>query len=94
MSEASTAGHGCMDEYLFKSVIYQEQLQGLAGAGLIGLAPSSQYSGSQLFVPTLFKQGAIKHNMFAMYIDSDGTSKIQIGGYDTNKYASDMMHFH
>jgi len=35
-----------MSDYLFKSIVYQEDLQGLAGAGLIGLAPSSQYSGS------------------------------------------------
>jgi len=55
MSETSTVGNGCMENYLFKSVVYQEQLGGLAGAGLIGLAPSNQYSGAQLFIPTLYE---------------------------------------
>lgn len=41
----------------------------------------------QLFVPTLYKEGAIKHNIFSMYIDQNATSKIQIGGYDEEKYA-------
>jgi len=69
LSEESTIGNGCMENYLFKSVVYQEGLGGLAGAGLIGLAPSSQYAGSQLFVPSLFDKGAIKHNMFSLFID-------------------------
>jgi hypothetical protein len=41
MSKESTVGHGCMENYKFKAVTYQEKLGGLAGAGLIGLAPSS-----------------------------------------------------
>ena len=49
MKNDSTKGNGCMEDYLFKAVVYQEDLGGLAGAGLVGLAPSSQYSGSQLF---------------------------------------------
>lgn len=76
-----------MEDYLFKAVVYQEDLGGLAGAGLVGLAPSSQYSGSQLFVPSLYEQGAIKKNMFAMYIDHNDQSKIQMGGYDLKKFA-------
>ena len=72
----STVGHGCMEDFLFMNVIYQELLGGLHGAGLIGLAPSTQYSGSQLFVPSLYKQGAIKQNLFAMFIDNVGQSKI------------------
>lgn len=66
----STVGHGCMEDFLFKNIIYQESLSGLHGAGLIGLAPSSQMAGSQLFVPSLFEAGAIKENLFAMFIDN------------------------
>ena len=55
MKKDSTSGNGCMEDYLFKAVVYQEDLGGLAGAGLVGLAPSSQYSGSQLFVPSLYE---------------------------------------
>lgn len=94
LNEQSTFGHGCMSDYLFKSVVYQEDLGGLASSGLIGLAPSSQYSGSQLFVPSLYKQGAIKQNLFSMFIDSQGQSKIQIGGYDLSKYAQGPMKFY
>jgi len=83
-----------MEDFLFMNVIYQELLGGLHGAGLIGLAPSTQYSGSQLFVPSLYEQGAIKQNLFAMFIDNEGGSKIQMGGYNTEKYASGDMHFH
>jgi len=55
MKKDSTRGNGCMEDYLFKAVVFQEDLGGLAGAGLVGLAPSSQYSGSQLFVPSLYE---------------------------------------
>lgn len=44
-----------MGDYLFKSVIHQNSLEGLAGAGLIGLSPSNQNAGAQLFVPSLYK---------------------------------------
>lgn len=40
-----------------------------------------------MFVPSLYKQGAIKNNMYSMYIDQNGQSKIQIGGYSLEKYA-------
>ena len=76
-----------MEDYHFKSIVYQEDLDGLATAGIIGLAPSSQGTESQLWVPSLYKAGAIKQNIFSMYIDQSATSKIQIGGYDTDKYA-------
>lgn len=87
LSKTSSRGNGCMFDYLFKSVIYQRDLGGLAGSGLVGLAPSAQMSGSQLFVPSLYQQGAIKKNMFSMYIDHNDKSKIQMGGYDLKKYA-------
>jgi len=76
-----------MNAYLFRSVVWQHDLEGLAGAGLIGLSPSNQAAGAQLFVPSLYEQGAIKKNMFSMFIDPNNVSKIQIGGYDLNKYA-------
>ena len=60
LTPTSTVGNGCMQNFRFRDVIYQEALGGLAGAGLVGLAPTTQYSGSQLFVPSLYKQGAIK----------------------------------
>jgi hypothetical protein len=41
-----------------------------------------------MFVPSLYKQGAIKKNMFSIFIDQNGSSKIQIGGYDLKKYAN------
>jgi len=46
LNEESTIGHGCMDNYLFKSVVYQRDLQGLAGAGIIGLSPSAEGMGA------------------------------------------------
>lgn len=58
-----------MSDYTFKTVVWQKDLEGLAGAGLIGLSPSNQHAGAQLFVPSLFEQGAIKKNMFSMFID-------------------------
>lgn len=46
MTKDSVVGNGCMKDYKFKSVIAQKDLGGLHGAGLVGLAPSSQHSGS------------------------------------------------
>jgi hypothetical protein len=84
-------GDGCMTDYKFKTVVYQEQLGGLHTTGLIGLAPSkggtSKDEGAQLFVPSMYEQGAIKKNMFSMFIDQNKVSKIQIGGYNLKKYA-------
>jgi hypothetical protein len=74
-------------------VVNQEALGGLATSGLIGLAPDHPYNDAQLFVPTLYKQGAIKNNMFSMFIDQKGTSKIQYGGYDLQKYAQGPIHW-
>jgi hypothetical protein len=79
-----------MEDYLFKSVVKQSALGGLAGAGLIGLAPYPM-QGAQLFVPSLFEQKAIQHNMFSVFITDDGTSKMQIGGYDLEKYAQSPL---
>ena len=82
-----------MNDFKFRSVVYQEQLEGLAGAGLIGLSPSDM-GGAQLFVPSLYKQGAIKNNMFSMFIDQNDVSKIQLGGYDLKKYACGDIHWY
>ena len=51
----SEEGHGCMDNYLFKNVVAQHDLSGLAAAGIIGLSPSNQDSGAQLFIPSLYE---------------------------------------
>jgi len=59
----------------------------LAGAGIIGLSPSSQGTSAQLFVPSLYEKNAIKNSIFALFIDTNGQLKIQIGGYDLKKYA-------
>ena len=83
-----------MSDYLFKTVVWQKDLEGLAGAGLIGLSPSNQGTNAQLFVPSLFEQGAIKKNMFSMFIDPNEVSKIQIGGYDLKKYAKGPLHWY
>jgi len=80
-------GDGCMADYHFKAVTRQEDLEGLAGAGIIGLSPSSQGTRAQLFVPSLYAKKAIKKSVFALFIDTNGQSKIQIGGYDLKKYA-------
>ena len=88
LAKDSVIGNGCMEDYLFKTVVNQEALGGLWTSGLIGLAPSGGWSGAQLFVPSLYKQGAIKNNMFSMFIDQTSVSKIQYGGYDLKKYAS------
>ena len=40
----STIGNGCMENYKFRDVVYQEYLDGLAGSGLVGLAPTPQGS--------------------------------------------------
>jgi len=41
LNKNSVIGNGCMSDYLFKTVINQRDLDGLAGAGLIGLSPNS-----------------------------------------------------
>ena len=90
----SSIGNGCMEDFKFKSIVYQQDLEGLAGAGLIGLSPQTEGEGAQLFVPSLYRQKAIKRNMFSMFISQDGTSKIQIGGYDLNKYAKGPLRWY
>ena len=94
LNEDNTLENGCMSDYLFRTVVWEKDLEGLAGAGLIGLAPSNQGAGAQLFVPSLYKQGAIKKNMFSMFIDPNETSKIQIGGYDLKKYAKGPINWY
>jgi len=93
LNEDSVIGNGCMADYLFKTVVEQKDLSGLAGAGLIGLSPSNQYSGAQLFVPSLYEQGAIKKNMFSMFIDQTDVSMMQIGGYNLDKYAKGPLNW-
>lgn len=93
LAKDSQLGNGCMANYLFKNVVNQEDLGGLFTSGLIGLAPDHPYNDAQLFVPSLYKQGAIKKNMFSIFIDQDGTSKIQYGGYDLKKYAQGPIHW-
>lgn len=64
-----------MAEYHFKTVVHQEDLKGLKTSGLIGLAPSAgefDPDPAQMFVPTLFEQGAIKENLFAIFISQAG----------------------
>lgn len=63
----------------------------MATAGIVGLAPGAWDPNVQLFVPSLYKQGAIKKNVFSMYIDQNATSKIQIGGFDEEKYAIEPL---
>lgn len=41
LTKNSTVGDGCMENYHFKSVVYQEDLGGMATAGIIGLAPGA-----------------------------------------------------
>ena len=47
-----------------------------------------------MFVPTLYKKGAIDENMFSMFIDQVNGSKMQIGGYDLEKYASGPINWY
>jgi len=42
LSRSSVLGNGCMLDYKFKSIVSQKDLRGLAGAGIIGLSPSSK----------------------------------------------------
>jgi cathepsin D len=51
----SSVGFGCMEDYKFKSIKRQEDLSGLAGSGIVGLAPTDEFSGAQLFVPSLYQ---------------------------------------
>jgi hypothetical protein len=69
----SVVGNGCMEDFLFKTVVKEKDLEGIAASGLIGLAPNGG-DGSQLFVPSLYEQGAIKKNLYAMYIDQSDVS--------------------
>lgn len=55
LTPESTFGNGCMGNFHFRLVHHQEDLQGLAGAGLIGLAPSGIFDDAQLFVPSLYE---------------------------------------
>ena len=36
----SELGDGCMTDYLFKNIVAQKDLKGLATAGIVGLSPS------------------------------------------------------
>jgi len=45
-------------------------------------------------VPSLYAKKAIKKSVFALFIDTNGQSKIQIGGYDLKKYAQGPIHWH
>jgi len=88
------AGDGCMPDFRFKTVVGQRELNGLAGAGIIGLSPTAQDTNAQLFVPTLFHRNAINWNGFAMFMDPNGQSKIQMGGFNLTKYAKGPLHWH
>ena len=95
LNKESVIGNGCMADYLFKTVIKQKDLAGLGSSGIIGLAPSQGWEDAQMFVPSLFKSGAIKKNVFAMFIDqNEGSSTMQIGGYDLKKYARGPLRWH
>lgn len=83
-----------MRNYLFKRVTSQRDLKGLATSGIVGLSPSGQDSGAQLFIPSLYEQGAIRNNMFALYIDNEKHSKIHMGGYDLDRYAIGPLNWH
>lgn len=39
----------------------------------------------------MYEQGAIQHNMFSVYYNSKGGSKIQFGGYNLQKYATGQI---
>jgi hypothetical protein len=76
LTPSSTVGNGCMENYTFMAVTSQQHLSGLATSGIVGLSPSS-WDDAQLFVPSLYQQGAIKKNMFSMYLNpAEGASKI------------------
>jgi len=47
-----------------------------------------------MFVPSLHKQGAIKNNMFSLFIDQSAVSMMQIGGYDLKRYAKGPIKWH
>jgi len=83
-----------MPDFMFKTVVGQRELNGLAGAGIIGLSPTNQDTRAQLFVPTLFHRKAINQNMFAMFINPNGQSKIQMGGHDLKSYARGKLNWH
>ena len=51
----SELGDGCMTDYLFKNIVAQRDLKGLATSGIVGLSPSGQDSGAQLFIPSLYE---------------------------------------
>ena len=42
----------------------------------------------------MYEQGAIKNNMFAIFIDNEEHSKIHLGGYDLERYARGPINFH
>ena len=54
LNPESVVGNGCMEDYLFKTVIKEKDLEGIQASGLIGLAPNGG-DGSQLFVPSLYE---------------------------------------
>lgn len=45
LDKKSVVGNGCMENYLFKAVVGQRDLNGFVGSGLIGLSPSG-YGGA------------------------------------------------
>ncbi|CDW83892.1 eukaryotic aspartyl protease family protein [Stylonychia lemnae] len=77
----------CIINYNFLAVDQATDLSGLQCDGIIGLAPSTQFTQSDLFIDKLFMNGIINERVFSIsFGGQDEKSKIIFGGYDL-KYA-------
>lgn len=74
----------------FGNGIKQRGLGGMHADGIVGLAPATDsYAGADLFIPTLYKQGAIDSMLYSFAIrTNDDSSRIIIGDYDLEKFAA------
>jgi cell division protein YceG involved in septum cleavage len=67
-------------------------LSNLRGSGILGMSPYDESdSRGDLFILKMKKANVIDQSVFSLYINlKNNTSKITFGGYNLNKYASNL----
>eukprot|EP00347_Sterkiella_histriomuscorum_P000579 403375303 len=79
----------CLNNFNFLAVFVASDLSGLQCDGIVGLSPSNQFSGSDLFIDKLYQNNIISKKMFSLSLGgTDEKSKVIFGGYDL-RYAKD-----
>jgi hypothetical protein len=78
----------CLRNYNFLSVFNTKDLSGLQSDGILGLAPSNQGTGAELFIERLYRENMIAKKVFAFNLGgTNEKSNVIFGDYDVGKYA-------